>query len=220
VQVKKQEVREAILSAAFALFSAKGYANTTLPQIAQRAGVSTTNLYIYFDSKLALLYAIHGPWIQAQFEALEADLRKTAAPRARLRVLLRTLFRDLPAREGGFANNIIQAIATVGPKDRYRPSLMAWLEERLGSMLALALPALAKATPSETGLAHFLMMAFDGYIVFHKIAPDRGCDDATIEFLCDLFEARAGESGTGKVRRATAGRPATAVLAGNDKTVI
>jgi AcrR family transcriptional regulator len=208
VQVKKQEVRSAILEAAFALFAAKGYATTTLPQIAQRAGVSTTNLYIYFDSKLALLYAIHEPWIQSQFDALEADLKKIASPRARLRRLLTTLFRDLPAREGGFANNIIQAIATVGPTDRYRPSLMVWLERRLVAMLVLTLPALSGSTRNATRLAHFLMMAFDGYIVFHNIAPERGCDDATIELLCDLFQAKSGESGPEKVRRTRLGRPA------------
>ena len=34
---------------------------------------------------------------------------------------------------------------------------------------------------------HFLVMAMDGYIVFHHVAPRRSCDDATVELLCDLF---------------------------------
>ena len=33
----------------------------------------------------------------------------------------------------------------------------------------------------------FLVMAMDGYIVFHHVAPRRSCDDATVELLCDLF---------------------------------
>jgi len=59
VQFKKPEIREAILASAFELFSSVGYATTTVPRIAERAGVSSTNLYRYFESKLAILYAIY-----------------------------------------------------------------------------------------------------------------------------------------------------------------
>ena len=194
MQVKKQEVRDAILDAAFALFSVQGYDATTVPQIAARAGVSTTNCYIYFDSKLAILYAIYGPWIQARFEELALELARIDEPRERLRRLLVALFRDLPAREGGFANNIIQAIATVRPTDHYRPALMNWLEDRLLEMLVSALPHVPRDKLQAAGLTHFLMMAFDGHIVFHHIAPERGCDDRTIEFLCDLFAANVSST--------------------------
>lgn len=201
MQVKKPEVRDAILEAAFALFSTQGYAATTVPQIATRAGVSTTNCYIYFDSKLAILYAIHGPWIQRQFEALEAELARIADPRARLRRLFVALFRELPAREGGFANNIMQAIATARPEDRYRPALMSWLEGRVLDMLASALPHIPKATLESAQLAHFLMLAFDGHIVYHHVAPDRGCPDRTVDLLCDLFEARIAAPGRAPSRQ-------------------
>jgi AcrR family transcriptional regulator len=187
VQVKKPEIREAILAAAFELFSSKGYASTTLPQIAQRAGVSTTNLYIYFESKLTILYAVHGPWIQREFKVLEAEVEAIADPRGKLRHLFTVLFRELPAREGGFANNIIQGIATARPEDPYRPALMVWLEDRLLAMVSNALPGTSRELIEQVQLSHFLMMAFDGYIVFHQVAPNRGCSDATIEFLCDLM---------------------------------
>ncbi|MET0207993.1 MAG: TetR/AcrR family transcriptional regulator, partial [Burkholderiaceae bacterium] len=60
-QHKKTEVREAILEGAFELFSTQGYAATTLSQIAKSAGVSSGNIYIYFESKLDILYAIYDP---------------------------------------------------------------------------------------------------------------------------------------------------------------
>jgi AcrR family transcriptional regulator len=187
VQVKKPEIREAILAAAFELFSTKGYASTTLPQIAQRAGVSTTNLYIYFESKLTILYAVHGPWIQREFEVLEREIEAIADARGKLRRLFTVLFRELPGREGGFANNIIQGLATARPEDPYRPALMVWLEERLLGIVANALPGVPRESIEQVELSHFLMMAFDGYIVFHQVAPERGCSDATIEFLCSLL---------------------------------
>lgn len=190
MQVKKPENRDAILKAAFALFSSQGYAATTLPQIASAAGVSTTNIYIYFESKLAILFAVHGPWIEAQLNELAAELRRLRSPRTRLHRLLTVLLRELPAREGGFANNVMQAVATARPEDRYRSSLVTSLEELLLDMLASALPGLTRQQLEKAQIGHFLMMALDGYIVFHHVAPDRSCSPHTVDFLCELFEAR------------------------------
>jgi AcrR family transcriptional regulator len=190
VQVKKPENREAILQAAFSLFSANGYAATTVPQIASAAGVSTANVYVYFESKLAILFAIHGPWIETQFLELGSELQRLRSSRSRLHRLLTVLFRELPAREGGFANNVMQAIATARPDDRYRPSLVTSLEDLLLDMLATALPGIPRRTLEKAGISHFLMMALDGYIVFHHVAPERGCSPRTIDFLCDLFESK------------------------------
>ena len=45
-QRKKENVREAILEAAFRLFSERGYANTSMPAIAKEAGISSANAKI------------------------------------------------------------------------------------------------------------------------------------------------------------------------------
>jgi AcrR family transcriptional regulator len=187
VQVKKPEIRDAILASAFRLFARKGYVETTLPQIAAGADISTTNLYSYFESKLAILYAVHGPWIRGQLEALDEQLRTIDTPRERLRLLFSALFRDIPAKEHGLSNCIMQAMATARPEDHYRPSLIAWLEGRIGAMVRDALPPERRRSIGDAQVAHFLIMALDGYVVFHHVTPDRSCTDSTIEFLCDLF---------------------------------
>ena len=69
-QRKKPQIREAILAAAFRLFSSKGYAATMVADIAREAGVSPGNVYIYFHSKLEILYAIYDPWLRARVDAL------------------------------------------------------------------------------------------------------------------------------------------------------
>lgn len=194
MQVKKPEIRAAILEAAFRLFSTKGYASTTLPQIAQLAGVSTTNLYSYFDSKLTILYSVHGPWIQAAFDELDAQLDALHTPREKLSRIFTALLHEMPARQQGFANNIIQALAMARPEDPYRPNLMSWLEDRLLGMLGKALPGVSRETLDRFQLAHFLMMAFDGYIVYHRVAPDRGCDPATVDWLTDAMLAFAAQA--------------------------
>ena len=58
-QTKKGDVHAAILAAAFAQFSARGYSETSIPAIAAAAGISTANVYRYFPSKLAILYTLY-----------------------------------------------------------------------------------------------------------------------------------------------------------------
>jgi AcrR family transcriptional regulator len=66
-QTKKDGVRDAILAAAFARFSEKGYSETTIPAIAAGAGISTANVYRYFPSKLEILYTLYEPWLLERF---------------------------------------------------------------------------------------------------------------------------------------------------------
>src|SRR5579863_10481582 len=110
VQVKKAEVRQAILTAAWQLFSRQTYQRTTLSQIAHKAGVSSANLYVYFDSKLDILYAVYEPWMHKRLLLLEAKLQGVERPIDRLRLLLRALWKEIPAEENGFLNNIVQAL--------------------------------------------------------------------------------------------------------------
>jgi len=48
---RKAERPQEIIEAAFAEFSRKGYAVTTLDQIAERAGVTKGTIYVYFENK-------------------------------------------------------------------------------------------------------------------------------------------------------------------------
>ena len=140
VQLKKPEVREAILAGAFRLFSKHGYAATTLAAIAKSAQVSPGNVYIYFGSKLEILYAIYDPWLRARIEALEQELAPIRNPKKRVKHLLGALWRDIPAEENGFLNNIMQAISVTDPDEGYRSTLVQWLEERVSALVTEALP--------------------------------------------------------------------------------
>ncbi len=55
---QKRQRKEAILAAAVALFESKGFANTTIEEVAERAGLSVPTLYRYVKSKGELLLAI------------------------------------------------------------------------------------------------------------------------------------------------------------------
>jgi AcrR family transcriptional regulator len=87
---KGEQTRERILDAALELFRVRGYADTTMRQIAAEAGVAVGNAYYYFASKDQLILAFYGRNHTDHLAALGDALDKTKDFAERLRVLLRT----------------------------------------------------------------------------------------------------------------------------------
>lgn len=201
VQRKKPEVREAILVAAFRLFASRGYAATMVADIAREAGVSPGNVYIYFRSKLEILYAIYDPWLRARVDTLGRELAALQSGRARLRRLLVALWREIPAEENGFLNNIMQAISSAGPAEGYRSTLVRWLEKRITAMIEDALPPSRRARIADVRIAHVVVMAFDGCAIDFHLHRRARVDDRTIDFVTEMLLGAPP-------RRAIAGRAA------------
>lgn len=83
-----QETRNAILTAARRLFTTRGYARVTINAIAEAAGVSPQTVYFAFGSKAAVLSTLlRAVGMGARSQALGAQLRATADPREKLRLL-------------------------------------------------------------------------------------------------------------------------------------
>ncbi len=89
--------RDDVLAAAAALFASKGYAATSIRDIAQQVGILSGSLYYHFDSKEELLLETHARGVAQVTEAVVAALeqagdrpweRMAAACRAHLEVLL------------------------------------------------------------------------------------------------------------------------------------
>lgn len=79
--------RDAILQQAAQLFAARGFAGTSMNELAAAAGVSKASLYHYFTDKYQLLVAIAEEHID-RLTALVAEADVTRAPEARLRGLI------------------------------------------------------------------------------------------------------------------------------------
>jgi AcrR family transcriptional regulator len=186
-QVKKGAVRDAILASAFRRFAEKGYASTTLAQISSDAGISTSNLYVYFGSKLAILFALYDPWLRERLIALEQELAGIAEPRARLRRILLALWRDIPAEHNGFSVNLMQALSTATPDQGYSRDLLLWAETRIGRLIRASLPPERAALAEGRLLAHVLMMAFDGFVLNTRLADRARRLPAIADLMADLL---------------------------------
>src|SRR3984957_19983869 len=120
-QIKKIEIKQAILDAAYELFSKYGYSDTNITDIARSAGVAPANVYVYFRSKLEILFSIYELWLTKQFDDLERSLLGIREPRPRLRKILATVWPNIPSADIGFANNMMQAISTTAMREGYSP---------------------------------------------------------------------------------------------------
>ena len=102
--------REAILDAGLAVFSGVGLHGASVEQLAERAGLSKTNLLYYFPSKgalyLAVLRRVLEVWLDP-LQALDADSEPADALRAYIRTKL-ALSRDAPQASRLFCLEIVQ----------------------------------------------------------------------------------------------------------------
>ncbi len=87
---KGEQTRERILDAALDLFRTKGYAETTMREIAEAADVAVGNAYYYFASKDRLILAFYERNHADHLALLGDRLDQTKDFQDRLRLLVRT----------------------------------------------------------------------------------------------------------------------------------
>jgi len=92
---EEQSAKEALLMAAVSLFSEKGYASTSVREIAAQAGVTKPVLYYYFQNKEGLFRAIMDGAAERQQELLEEASRRTGSALERILFLYRRLYEEL-----------------------------------------------------------------------------------------------------------------------------
>lgn len=182
VQRKKSDVRDAILDAAFRLFSEQGYSATSLPQIARDAGISPATVYVYFTSKLDVLFTLYTSWLTERLDRLERSLGRIKSPQVRLQRLVLVLWRDLPRESNGFANNVMQAVSSSGSDGDYSPELRELFQSRVAAWVAECIDL----SPTDaTMIASVLLMAFDGFAMNVRLVHGVSCDARMAELVAN-----------------------------------
>ena len=187
VQRKKDGVRDAILGAAFQLFTEKGYSETTVPAIARQAGISTANVYVYFGSKMQILFTLYTPWLEDRLEKLDKSLSEISDPKSRLKKLLLALWREFPKENNGFAHNVVEAVSSSANRDEYSPKLREYFVERVGRWLQ---DCTAMGEKDCRLVATVLVMAFDGFAANVTLEHGAACNAETVELFGKLLLAK------------------------------
>jgi AcrR family transcriptional regulator len=86
-----EQTRQALIDSALELFGANGYADTSVQEITEAAGVTKGAFYHHFESKEDLLALIHDEFLDLQLGMLRQALERDEDPAARLRELLSAL---------------------------------------------------------------------------------------------------------------------------------
>lgn len=85
--MRQTSVVDDVMQAALELFAGQGYANTSVQQVVETAGVTKGALYHYFHSKDDLLFAIYERILSVQTEHLKAIIARGAPVAETLRAV-------------------------------------------------------------------------------------------------------------------------------------
>ncbi|WP_321949187.1 TetR/AcrR family transcriptional regulator [Paraburkholderia sp. J10-1] len=168
--------REQIAQAALELFQRQGFTATKMAQIASATGMTAANLYVYFDSKLAILYEVFRPWLRNQLEALSAQVRAQAGPEQRLRRLLVGLWHDIAGADANFANALIDALAQRRSAAQRSSAFLHEMEVAVGALLreSIGMESAARIScADEAMLSRLIWMAFDGFVINRRLGDVR-----------------------------------------------
>jgi AcrR family transcriptional regulator len=160
----------------------------SIPAIAREAGTSTGNVYVYFKSKLEILYTLYEPWLKERLDKLDRSLRAVKDSRERFQRLLTALWRDLPRENNGFANNVMQALSTTSGEG-YTPALRELFQMRVAEWIEGCLPI---PRQGSIQLAGVLLMAFDGYAMNAHLSNGISCDAGTLRLFRNMLTGRSG----------------------------
>jgi AcrR family transcriptional regulator len=141
-----ERTRDAIVAAAYELFAAKGYAETTIDEIAEAADVAPRTFFRYFPAKEAVLF--HGS--DGQLEEVVAQLRARPAdesPYESLLAVIRSMSAELT--HGDMRERMLAKVAAENSRlfEHHRAVVMCQFEEAVAEVLK------ERAGPQADGLA-------------------------------------------------------------------
>lgn len=189
-QSRSQETFTAILDAAAALFSERGYEQTTTHQIAGQAGVSVGALYRYFDSKQAVIRELYAREITGlRKRALEAfslsDLVSKDLPQL-LRKTLGVAF-GIYGERPGLRRVLAEQSRKIPELAALRRSLEAEVHQGVRQILAAA-PGVT-LEDGEVGaylISVFLESLMDDFVLYRREQDRRFSDERVIDAASEL----------------------------------
>lgn len=198
-----------IVAAARAVFSAKGYEEASMAEIAARVGVVEGALYKHFASKRELLLAVMRSFYESLIESLREGLRGVRGAESRLRYVIWSQLRAF-TEEAGLCRLVIREIR---PQGDYEQSQVRELNRELTGIArrvieeAVAAGELRGDVPAAMvrdviygSIEHLAWKAVNGR---GALDVERTADALT-ELILRGIGARTGVPATGAAERLTA----------------
>lgn len=178
-ELRKLDVRHALLDAGIALFLNGGFAAASVGDIVQRAGVPKGSFYYYFDTKDALACESVDRYVGFDGDARQRLVQGPGGPLARLRAYFAdhaAAFEKADFQIGCLLGILgLELAATRSPVSaRIRRAIDDWATA-LGAAVAAARSAgeIRAAQPAET-LARVLISAWEGALLRMRLERDAG----------------------------------------------
>jgi TetR/AcrR family transcriptional regulator len=177
--------REAILERAAFLFAKRGYASTSMNQVADACGLSKATLYHYFRDKYALLVSIADGHV-SHLEAVVRDvMSQPLEPEARLRALIRGVLEEYADAQD--AHRVLtEDVRFLEPDDQERVlGKERWVVRSFAEVVVQVRPEL-KAAALGKPLTMFLFGMINWMFTWMKPGRELDYDDLA-PVVADLF---------------------------------
>lgn len=177
--------RRQLLDAATSVIMERGYESMTMSEVADRAGVGKGTVYLYFDSKLALLVGMQDRYWERMLEVIEHVLETDGLP---WRERLDRVVADLVAfevREAGLYHALFHDTPTTGGEP------LGAFTSLIAELLRRGAEAGAFDVPDAKLMATFLVSALHGTGAQLVHTPARKRREATA-VLQELFRRTVG----------------------------
>jgi AcrR family transcriptional regulator len=193
---RAEQTRAAIVEAALALFTERGYEAATMRAIAERAGVSTGNAYYYFSSKEELIQEFYSRNYQAHLAASRGVLTAETDLAARLRGTVRALVDILMPYHSFAATFYKHAAEPSSPLSPFSPQSSPARQASIGLYREVVDASSARMGPGvRERLPELLWLYSLGITLFWVHDTSDGCAktyqliDATVPVIAQLVAA-------------------------------
>ncbi len=189
-----EKSRKEILSAAFVEIFSRGFQGVSIDDIVRKTSLTKGAFYHQFETKNALGYAVVDEVISPMIiERWIAPLETFENPIEGILHLVRTLIGDASAAElklGCPLNNLVQEMSAVdaGFKRRLEVALRMWIDEMETHLRRGKKNGFVKSDVNTRQVAHFVVMAHEGFYGMLKGLHDPRAFDALYESLKRYFK--------------------------------
>ena len=203
MKAKYAEKRLAILQAAFAVVTERGYSDTKVDEVAHRAGVAKGTVYLYFKDKPAIYIGLVD-WLLEQALATTTEvMARPISSRRKLEELFSTWATGMMSNPGVMAllsmENVNQTNTVMKRFKKHVMPHMLEMEDAVASIVKQGIKQGEFRPVEPRAAAMMYMSAFHAVLLLAARSPDARTGESVKElFFCGILADGKGRRANGK----------------------